>query len=756
MIEETKGHLDEATARQALEEAREAESRAYNRMKASRDTAFTKRQKGMLQLAQLEELDAPDREQLDQKCKLILESYYLPHILKDGYTVELDPDFTRFEDSDRDYIEAVFTMPSGKKRNVGYNYKTDEDGRNLIVFEKTFENVILEPGKPEKYVLRDADGVTELESVSMEELEERISRGEVVKVEEEYFQKARDENGAVRKGDTTMIIEDEGNSKVLFGNNEQEKYSFNKMGQLVCALTNDVTTVTVQTRKFACPEPIYDSAEAARAAAEKEIQEGETNLRVDTVMEGTTVAEFNFVPVYTTNIELAGVVRKLGKGVEGYNAADSDEENLRRQFAKPISEYLDEKGFHVIDISCENLQSNVTENVGWMNTIKTFQMTGGEVSVSYTKRLTSTVSIKQGFLSRGQNADISAILAQLPEGSEVLNPQDIDWKSSKLEVAYVMRGSVTAEASAKTIAEADALAADNAILAAQKIAVRGLNGGISAGIKEVISAVGAASTVANVRARMNVPVVSKGDMQLTHKDAKYAYTGSCDRMITSVDNRLVSVTTWNGTKLTYVEPTDPVIDRGIPTDENYDKYISDGDDLGILLFEKDDAGLHRYMDDVKNAQIQARALHTMYEKARMALKEAQENFDKIYDISDTDEEKVDDIESEPGELEHIEPENIESESEELEHIEPMDSTENTAEDMAESVTSEDGDMTLEETVSEEKSEHMATDEPDEPNETAVADEADEAEEVKEAEIAEEKPLTAHEALLAIFGDDGME
>lgn len=679
MVEETKGHLDEIAARQALEEAREAESKAYNRMKASRDTAFTERQKGMLKLAQLQELDTPDREQLDQKCKLILESYYLPHILKDGCTVELEPDFTRFEDSDRDYIEAVFTLSSGRKRNVGYNYKIEEDGKSLILFEKTFENVILEPGKPDKYVLYDADGVTELESVSMEELEERISRGEVVKVEEEYFQKARDESGAILKGDTTMIIEDQGNSKILLGNNEQEKFSFNKAGQLVCALTNDVTTVSVETRKFASPEPIYDSAEAARAAAEKEVQEGETNLRVDTVMEGTTVAEFNFVPVYTTNIELAGVVRKLGKGVEGYNAADSDEENLRRQFAKPISEYLDEKGFHVIDISFNNLESNVTENVGWMNTIKTFQMTGGEVTVSYTKRLTSTVTIKQGFLGRGQNNDISAILAQLPEGSELLNPQDIDWKNSKPEVAYVIRGSVKVEASAKTIAEADTLAADNAILAAQKIAVRGLNGSISAGIKEVISANGAASTVANVRAKMDVPVVRKEDMQLTHKDARYAYTGSCDRMITSVDNRLVSVTTWDGSKLTYVEPTDPVIDRGIPTDENYDKYVNDGDDLGILLFEKTDQGLHRYMDDVKDAQAQAKSLIVLYEKARTALKEAQEKFDQIYDEGMTSEEVV----------------------------------------------------------------------PEEISEDSVLEESDEIE-------AAEKPLTAHEALLAIFGDDGME
>lgn len=706
MVEETKGHLDEIAARQALEEAREAESKAYNRMKASRDTAFTERQKGMLKLAQLEELDAPDKEQLDQKCKLILESYYLPHILKDGCTVELEPDFTRFEDSDRDYIEAVFTLSSGRKRNVGYNYKIEEDGKSLILFEKTFENVILEPGKPDKYVLYDADGVTELESVSMEELEERVSRGEVVKVEEEYFQKARDESGAIRGGDTTMIIEDEGNSKILLGNNEQEKFSFNKAGQLVCALTNDVTTVTVETRKFASPEPIYDSAEAARAAAEKEIQEGESNLRVDTVMEGTTVAEFNFVPVFTTNIELAGVVRKLGKGVEGYNAADSDEENLRRQFAKPIGEYLDEKGFHVIDISCKNLESNVTENVGWMNTIKTFQMTGGEVTVSYTKRLTSTVSLKQGFLGRGQNNDISAVLAQLPEGSELLNPQDIDWKSSKPEVAYVMRGSVKAEASAKTIAEADTLAADNAILAAQKIAVRGLNGSISAGIKEAISANGAASTVANVRAKMDVPVVRKEDMQLTHKDARYAYTGSCDRMVTSVDNKLVSVTTWNGSKLTYVEPTDPVIDRGIPTDENYDKYVNDGDDLGILLFEKTDQGLHRYMDDVKDAQAQAKSLIVLYEKARTALKEAQEKFDQIYDEGMTSEDSVPEEISEDSVLEEISEDSVPEESDEID--------------------------------------------------VAEIDAASEADESDKADEAAEKPLTAHEALLAIFGDDGME
>ncbi len=731
MVEETKGHLDEGAARQALEEARAAESKAYDQMKAGRDTVFTKRQKGILKLAQLEELDSSDKDLLDQKCRLILESYYLPHILKDGCTVELEPEFTRFDDPDRDYIEAVFTMPSGRKRSVGYNYKPGEDGKHLILFEKTFENVILEPGKPEKYVLYGSDGVTERESVSTEELEERIARGEVVKVEDEYFQKARDAGGTVLDGDTTMIIEDEGNSKILLGSNEERKYSFNKAGQLVCALTNDVTTVTVETRKFASPEPIYDSAEAARAAAEKEIQEGEINLRVDTVMEGTTVAEFNFVPVYTTNIDLTGVVRKLGKGVEGYNAADSDEENLRRQFAKPISEYLDEKGFHVIDISCVNLQADVTENVGWMNTIKTFQMTGGEVSVSYTKRLTSTVSLKQGFLGRSQSNDLSAVLAQLPEGSELLNPQDIDWKSSKPTVAYVMRGNVTAEASARTIAEADSMAADNAVLAAQKIAVRGLNGGISAGIKEAISANGAASTSANVRARMDVAAVSKEDMQLTHKDARYSYTGSCDRMITSVENKLVSVTTWNGSKLTYVEPTDPVVDKGIPTDENYDKYVKDGDDLGILLFEKTDQGLHRYMDDVKKAQAQAERLRAVYEEARAALREAQEAFDRAYD---EEAEKVQSMD----EAEEAEPAKYAVGAEKTESAEVMDETDKT-EDMKGETADEVGY-------------DSGTDEEEGLKEQIES----EPEQAEESEQTDEKQLTAHEALLAIFGDDSME
>ncbi|MDE6701133.1 MAG: hypothetical protein K2K10_09015, partial [Acetatifactor sp.] len=278
---------------------------------------------------------------------------------------------------------------------------------------------------------------------------------------------------------------------------------------------------------------------------------------------------------------------------------------------------------------------------------------------------------------------------------------------------------------AKTIAEADTLAADNAILAAQKIAVRGLNGGISAGIKEVISANGAASTVANVRAKMDVPVVRKEDMQLTHKDARYAYTGSCDRMITSVDNKLVSVTTWNGSKLTYVEPTDPVIDRGIPTDENYDKYVNDGDDMGILLFEKTDQGLHRYMDDVKDAQAQAKSLIVLYEKARTALKEAQEKFDQIYDEGMTSEEVLPEEISEDSVLEEISEDSV---LEEPDKIDVADKSEEAAEiDVA-----------------------------SEADESEQIDAASEADESDKADEAAEKPLTAHEALLAIFGDDGME
>ena len=648
-METTGADLMLEDARQTLEAAREAENKAYQGL--GRAAALTGRQKGVMELVRLEEIEAPNREQLDRKCQLILESYYLPHILKDGYTAKLDQEFTRSGDSARDYIGAIITSPSGKEREVGYNYKTDEDGKNLLLFEKTFENVILKPGDPEKYVLYEADGTTELESFSTEELEKRISVGDVVKVEEGYFLKAKNLDGEIRKGDTTIIVEEEGDSnvKILMGNNEQEKYTISKTGQLVCATTNDVTTVTVETRKFASEGPIYDSADIARAAAEKEIHEGEANPRIDVTMEGTTVAEFSYIPIFTTNVELAGISRKIGKGIEGYDPSVSDEENLLRNFAKPINEYLDEKGFYVLDISCENLEADVSENVGFMNTIKTYQMTGGVVSVSYTKKFTATVTLKQKFLGRGQGNDSAAVLAQLPEGSELLNPQDIDWKNSKPEVAYITRGKVTGVGSAKTVSEADEKAVNSAIAEAQKVVVRSINGGIASGIREAMSGRGAASTLANVRARIETPVVSANDMELTHKDNKYAYSGSCDRLVSTVENKLVSVTTWNGSLLTYVEPTDPIIDKGIPTDENYDRYVNEGDDMAILLFEKSDRGLRRYMDDVQDAQSQAKLARSFYEKARLQLREAQETFDKIFDtqvgtLDESDVEELDAIE----------------------------------------------------------------------------------------------------------------
>ncbi len=703
MVDNMNGLAEEKAAREVLEEARETESKTYREM---REFAFTERQRGVMKLAALEKEDAPDREVLDQKCRLLLECFYLPHVLKEGETVKLDAAFTRFEDSGRDYIEAFFTEASGRKRSVGYNYKVDEDGKSLILFEKTFENVIVKPGEPEKYLLLAEDGETVSRSFSVEELQELTALGEIVKAEDEYFCKAKDETGELCEGETTVIVEpaeeSRDNVRVFLGDNEQERYSIGKTGQLVCSVTNDVTTVTVETRKIASEGPIYDSADAARAAAESTLQEGESNLKVDVRMEGTSVAEFDFIPVYTTSVELTGISKRLGKGVEGYEASESDEENLRRQFAKPIRAYLDEKGFHVIDIACEDLKFDVTENVGWMNTTKTFQMTGGMVTVSYTKRYTTTVNLKQGFLGRGQNHDISVIMPQLPEGSELLNPQEIHWKSSKLEVSYVMRGSVTAQGSAKTVAEADDLAAENAVLAAQKIAVRSLNGGISAGIKEVIFANKAASTIANVRVVLDTPSVGKKDMRLTHKDARYAYEGSCERSVTSVENKLVSVTVWDGSRLTYVEPTDPVIDKGIPTDDNYDRYVTDGDDMGILVFEKTDAGLRRYIDEVQNARKQAEYSRKTYEKARLALREAQEVFDRIYYAQSPEE--WESVLTEPEDEEAVSAESVEEE------VVPVES---------------------------------------EDEETAPA----EPEPVPEEPV---KELTAHEALLAIFGDDGTE
>ena len=733
-------------ARQTLEAAWETEKRAYQGL--GRAAALTGRQKGVMELIRLEEIDTPDREQLDRKCRLILESYYLPHILKDGFTVKLDEEFTRSEDPGRDYIGVVFTAPSGKEREAGYNYKTDEDGKNLLIFEKTFESVILKPGDPEKYVLYDADGTTELESFSMEELRQRIFAGEVVKVEEGYFLKAKNRDGEILKGDTTAIVEEESDSnvKTLMGNNEQEKFSISKTGQLVCATTNDVTTVTVETRKFASEGPIYDSADAARAAAEKEIHEGETNPRVDVTMEGTTVAEFSYIPTFTTNVELAGISKKIGKGIEGYDPSVSDEENLRRHFAKPISEYLDEKGFYVLDITCENLEADVSENVGFMNTIKTYQMTGGVVSVTYTKKFTSTVTLKQKFLGRGQGNDAAAVLAQLPEGSELLNPQDIDWKSTKPEVTYITRGKITGVGSAKTVPEADEKAANNAIAEAQKVVVRSINGGIASGIREAMSGRGAASTLANVRARIDTPVVSANDMELTHKDNKYAYSGSCDRLVSSVENKLVSVTTWSGKLLTYVEPTDPIIDKGIPTDENYDRYVNEGDDMSILLFEKDDRGLRRYMDDVQDAQNQAKHARAFYEKARIKLREAQETFDCIFDAQVGTLDDADVSEMTVAEEESVVPETAVTGEE---SIEPA--TEPVVPEMpvgTEEVQLSAHDALLaifgEENTSEAE---MPAEQPQ------ITGEQEAVEEPEEPQTVGEAPLSAHDALLAIFGEE---
>ncbi len=621
----------EKAARRTLEEAREAEIKAYQNMGYA---AITQRQRGVLELAGLEKQPSLNRAQMDRKCRLLLESYYLPHILKDGYTVKLDEEFTRFEEPERDYIEAAFTDPSGRERRVGYNYKVDEDGSNLILFEKTFQNLIIKPGDPEKYVVYEEDGVTERETISMEELEQRLADGRVVKVDNEYFQKFTGIDGEPLPGKTTPIVEEEDNGRVktIIGNNEQEKYSFDKDGRLVRATTNDVTTITTEVRKIASNGPVFSSADEARAAAERELQEGEVNLQVDVSMEGTTIADFDFLPAFVTSIELKGLSKKMGKGVEGYDPNESDEENLRRQLAVPIQQYLEEKGYHVIGVTCENLEADVKENVGWMNTIRVYQMTGGTVSVTYIKKTEAVVTLKQGFLGRGQNNDSSAVLAQLPEGSELLNPQDIDWKSSKPTVYYFMRGKVRGSASATTIVAADDMAAENAIVEAQKIAIRGLNGGIPSGLREAIAATGAVATVANVRARLESPTPTKADMRLTHESARYSYSGTCDRPVSTVSNQLVAVTTWNGEKLSYVEATEPVVDKGIPTDDNYDRYVNEGDELGILLFEKSDRGLRRYIDDVREARIFAKRARGAFEKAREELREAQEEFDRLYEM----------------------------------------------------------------------------------------------------------------------------
>ncbi|MBR1854681.1 MAG: hypothetical protein IJ794_16305, partial [Lachnospiraceae bacterium] len=750
--QETEAQLnlkDEKAVRQALEQARSAESKAYAGMTSA--AALTQRQKGVLELAKLEELEHPTTEQQDEKCRLILESYYLPHIAKDGFTVKLDSKFTRSDDPEKDYIEATFTNTSGKTLTVGYNYKTAEDGRHILVFEKSFQNIVLKPGEPEKYVLYAPNG-KEIESLTMEELEEKIEAGEIVKIEQGYFRKAKDEDGIVRKGVTTPIVEIEsGNGmKMSFGNNEKHRFTLGKNGQLTCATTNDVITATIETRSFSSG-PVYDSAEAAKVAAQGVIQAGEANPRIEVTMEGTTVADFSYLPTLKTSVELAGLSRKLGKGMEGYDPNDSEGENLRRQFDKPIRDYLSEKGYYVLDIVCENLMADVTENVGFMNTMKTYQMTGGVVSVTYIKKHTQFVSIKQGVLGRKQGNNIDAIVAQLPEGSEILDPENINWKNSKEEVAYVTRGKATGVGSAKTTAAADDKAAENAIIEAQKVVARSINGSIASGIKEAIAGRGASSTVASVRARLTTGVVSKNDMQLTHRDAKYAYSGTCDKMVTSSENKLVSVTSWSGNLLTYVEAKEPIIDKGIPTDGNYDKFVNEGDESGILLFEKTDVGLRRYMKEVTEAQSKTKIYRDMYIKARANLKEMQHVFDLLIDerlglagpasqalktkvVAETPEEKV--------QTEQVQTEEIQ--------VETPDGTVQDLE-LASSVSmiaSEENDTEPEETAGEAvevPAEELA-------EEVVESAEAPVKESVEEPAASSVDQTAAQEALLAIFGD----
>jgi len=731
----------EKLARQELEEAREAENKAYAGM--SKATNITARQRGVLKLVKLEQIEEPTKEQLDEKCRLILESYFLPHIAKDGFTVKLDPEFTRGEDPDRDYIEAKFINPTGKELSVGYNYKTDKDGKNIMIFEKTFENVILKPGEPERYVLYGPDGEKEIVSLSAEQLKGKLITGEVVKVENGYFRKAKDENGEVREGTTTPIVEDEGigNVKIIFGNNEQQKFSIGKNGQLTCATTNDVTTATIETRKFVSG-PVYASEDAARAAAEKEIQPGETNPRIEVNMEGTTIADFNFIPAYTTSVELVGLSRKLGKGMEDYDPNESDEENLRKQLAKPIRQYLDEKGFHVMDITCENITADVTENVGFMNTMRTYQMTGGTISVTYTKRQTAQVSIKQGFLGRGQGNNVDMILSQLPAGCVLLNEENINWKNSKEEVAYVMRQSATGSGSATTTQMADERAAESAIQEAQKLVVRNLNGGIASGIREAIAGKGTTSTVANVRARINDAAVSKEDMTLTHKDPKYAYSGSCDKMVSTTENKLVSVTSWHGSLLTYVEPTDPVIDKGIPTDDAYEKYINEGDASGILLFEESDKGLRRYMTDVTDAQSHAKIYRDKYVKARNRLREVQDAFDQLIDEKlGIAEKKTKKEEKTPIVEEDLTTEENPT-AEETSEVEENSAAEEEAATVEETPAAEEEVATVEETPAAEE-------------EAATVGETPAMEEelpTEESKVVGEEVSEAQAALLSIFGD----
>ncbi|MGN0403524.1 MAG: hypothetical protein ACI4HQ_14870 [Acetatifactor sp.] len=595
----------------------------------------------------------------DELFCLILNNYYVPNCMPEGTQVTLtngsdvDDAFLKFKDDDgKNFIMANITYPDGTTEVKYYNYKLDkEDKASLVIFEKTWEEMVTQEAEAAKYVVYDEESKI-AHTIYADDLEQAIENNEVVKgTDDKYYVKAKNEDGTTVAGSTNVAVDEETN--IVDEESKEITWSVDENGNIVKTVTGDVTTVTTIEGVSLDGGSGYATEEAARAAAKKEAEDklGENETLADTDVEvsrdidsatAEAAATVTYVTTFTTTIDLTGMTNKVNAITSQASGKKDSVNDIKNDAIENAREYLEDNDCKVLSTNVSNLQVTCTENNKYIWQQDTYTATSGTLTVTYAKISTATVDISikdqiRDLINKGHSKEKAMQLVLGADQILDINYFNWDFQTSKVEYIQQQKLNVNASATDKTDdaakAAAEKAAEEKAMAELQKAATAEIDAKITNGLsKEVTGKNGKATTTAKVvdstKTNGSVAVVANASDDVEYAYS-YSYTGTYDAEKEVTENMVLSTETWEADQLEYVAAVEEIREN-VLTNANYDAYLK-GDQNAIMLAERTDENFLKFKADALNAQAKLDATKAKYTEiqnkaiaAQKAVAEAEE------------------------------------------------------------------------------------------------------------------------------------
>lgn len=585
----------------------------------------TEANKAALEIIKLQEEvqagNANDWNKCDELFASIIKGYYVPEVLKlsDG-AVAYPNGFTKFTDDSKNYYKLTIENEDGSKEDLYLNYKLDETGKRLVIFEKTETEVVVKEGVAEKYVSVDGSNV----ELSVDEFKTGLGNGDVIEVDNTYYYKNTDGIVTVDKAlsDNQSVSAEEETKELVDG-----KWVVTNKGTVTTTTSEDLTLNG---------RADYDSEDDAKAAAQStisatnnddvEISNVDIKITTDTTTTTETTydasADVSFVTKLTTVIDIAGVQVEHDDNWKKANNEVTD-------WKDSIVSKLEDAGFKVLsgtvsDVKNEKIVDNKGSIFDWFPN-DTYEYKSGKITIEYVAVDSKTVNYSTwdnitDIFSKDKKQKAIIEETYKKDGTEILDFTGWNWNLTTADVKVVGRDTVTgtatgadtkataeSEAKSAAIEAANAKASSKATSSASKVStiVKGVvkNASVSTTGTAVYSTKVSSLATENIKASD----VETKEIKTENTITKYGYEASFTKTSQSVEEDVVlKVTEYSVVELEHQDE--------IPAETKIE-YTNDKYDAGeYVLVEETDEGLNNFLNNAKksvnNAKAKAEATET--------------------------------------------------------------------------------------------------------------------------------------------------